>query len=164
MRALIVLAVACLIVKAIFSPSIKRLERRRAMEIAKIKKAQAEQHRREIELMREQMRQRREQERLAKEQEKQAAQLAKHEEQIANLTFRMERAEQDMEYLNERMRNLMAKRDNYMAQQVACTPLSKDWDKWQTKIISLDNQIHSAESRLAKAQFTHEQAKAKLSA
>ncbi len=55
-------------------------------------------------------------------------------------------------------------RDNLMAQQCACTPTSKDWDKLQRKILTLDNQIHSAESRLGKAQFNMAQAKAKMMA
>ena len=142
-----------------------KLEQARQREAWKAAQAaERERVRQMVALEREQARQAKEQERIAKEQARQAAQLAKHEEQIAKLTFRMERAEQDIEYLDERMRNLMAKRDNYMVQQAACTPMSKDWDKWQTKIISLDNQIHSAESRMANARFTREQAKAKLSA
>lgn len=142
----------------------KESERKMREEIERQKAETQALLRRQHEVEREQARQRAEQERLAKEQERQAAQLAKHEEQIAKLTFRMERAEQDIEFLDERLRNLTAKRDNYMAQQSACAPNSADWDKWQTKIISLDSQINSAESRLAKAKFTHEQAKAKLSA
>ena len=150
---------------------VRRAQERQRAEQARMREewkaaqaAERERVRQMVALEREQVRQAKEQERLAKEQEKQAAAIAKHEEQIAKLTFRMERAEQDIEYLDGRMRNLMAKRDNYMAQQAACTPMSKDWDKWQTKIISLDNQIHSAESRIANARFTREQAKAKLSA
>ena len=142
----------------------KEAERKMREEIARQKAETQALLRKQREMEREQARIAKEQERQRKEQKRQAAQLAKHEEQIAKLTFRMERAEQDIEFLDERLRNLTAKRDNYMAQQSACAPNSAEWDKWQTKIISLDSQINSAESRLAKAKFTHEQAKAKLSA
>ena len=183
----LIIIIGCIwgICKLISAASAASRERARQAEIERVRRAQERQRaeqarmreewkaaqaaerervRQMVALEREQARQAKEQERLAKEQEKQAAAIAKHEEQIAKLTFRMERAEQDIEYLDERMRNLMAKRDNYMAQQATCTPMSKDWDKWQTKIISLDNQIHSAESRMANAKFNREQAKAKLSA
>lgn len=153
-----------LLIISLFCSTSKDREKRRKAEMSRITREQIEQRRLLVEQTRREAKMRQEQERIAKEQERQAVILAKHEEQIAKLTFRMERAEHDIDALTERLQNLCAKRDNYMAQQAACTPMSKDWDKWQTKIISLDNQIHSAEARLAKAEFIREQAQQKLSA
>lgn len=175
MGGLIILA---LIIYAICAPSAKKKEKRRKAEAARIRAAvkwqkeqsqallrkQREMEREQAKQRAEQERQRKEQERLAKEQERQAAQIAKHEGEIAKLKFRMEQAEANIEFYDERLRNLLAKRDNYMAQQTACTTMSKDWDKWQTKIITLDNQIHTAESKLNGAKFAKEQAQNKLSA
>lgn len=131
------------------------------------KQAQAERKallRKQRELEREQLRQKQEQARLAKEQERQAAQLAKHEEEIAKLRFRVEQAEANIDFYDERLRNLMARRDNYMAHQAACGSMSAEWDKWQSKIIVLDNQIHTTETKLNGAKFSKEQAENKLSA
>lgn len=168
---IIVLIIGVYIIWYTFTPSKKERERK-AKEEAKRAEAerkallrkQQELEREQLRQKQEQTRQRKEQERLAKEQERQAAQLAKHEEEIAKLKFRMEQAEANIEYYDERLRNLLAKRDNYMAQQTACAPMGKDWDKWQTKIITLDNQIHTAESKLNGAKFAKEQAQSKLSA
>lgn len=90
-------------------------------------------------------------EKLAKEQEKQAAQLAKHEKRIADLEFRMEQAEGDIEFLNERIANLDAQRDYLLLQQSATVAGGKEHTKYQSKIISIENQIHTAENKLNKA-------------
>lgn len=90
-------------------------------------------------------------EKLAKEQEKQAAQLAKHEKRIADLEFRMEQAEGDIEFLNERIANLDAQRDYLILQQSATVPGGKEHTKYQSKIVSIENQIHTAENKLNKA-------------
>ena len=90
-------------------------------------------------------------EKLAKEQEKQAAQLAKHEKRIADLEFRMEQAEGDIEFLNERIANLDAQRDYLLLLQSATVVGGKEHTKYQSKIISIENQIHTAENKLNKA-------------
>ena len=161
---IIILGIITYVLCYTFMPTKKERERK-----ARDEARRAEMERKALlwkqqELEREQLRQKQEQARLAREQERQAEQLAKHEEEIAKLKFRVEQAEANIDFYDERLRNLMARRDNYMAQQCACTPMSKDWDKWQTKIITLDNQIHTAESKLNNAKFAKEQAENKLSA
>jgi chromosome segregation ATPase len=94
----------------------------------------------------------REQMRLAKEQEKQAAQLAKHEKRLADLEYRVSQAESDIEFLNDRIAQLDAQRDYLLLQQSGTIPGGKEHTKYQTKIISIDNQIHTAENKLNKAQ------------
>ena len=106
----------------------------------------------------------REQMRLAKEQEKQAAQLAKHEKRIADLEFRMSQAESDIEFLNDRIAQLDAQRDYLLLQQSGTIPGGKEHTKYQTKIISIDNQIHTAENKLVKAKHTKAMAARELSA
>ena len=105
-----------------------------------------------------------EQMRLAEEQEKQAAQLAKHEEQIAKLQYSVAKCQFDIDFLNERIANLDAMRDNLMRKQSACALGSDEWDKYQKKVLVLDNQIHAAEAKLGKSQFDMTLAKSKLSA
>ena len=107
-----------------------------------------------IALEREQMRQAREQEKLAKEQEKQAAQLAKHEKRLADLEYRVSQAESDIEFLNDRIAQLDAQRDYLLLQQSGTVPGGKEHTKYQTKIISIENQIHTAENKLSKARHT----------
>jgi chromosome segregation ATPase len=106
----------------------------------------------------------REQMRLAKEQEKQGEQLAKHEKRIADLEFRMSQAESDIEFLNDRIAQLDAQRDYLLLQQSGTIPGGKEHTKYQTKIISIDNQIHTAESKLTKARHIKAMAERELSA
>jgi len=143
---------------------LKRIEQERIRE-AKI--AQISEHQRElkrqheqlvhdqIELAkqqaREEMERKREDERLREEQEKQAEQLAKHEKRITDLEFRMSQAESDIEFLNDRIAQLDAQRDLLMLQQSGTVPGGKEHTKYQTKIISIENQIHTAENKLNKA-------------
>ena len=95
----------------------------------------------------------REQERLAKEQERQAAQLEKHEEQLAKLEHRLAVAEGDIAHWQEQIGNLYALLDIEQAEQAGAVPGSKSDIQHQKKIITLSNQIHAAENRLAKAKF-----------
>ena len=95
----------------------------------------------------------REQERLAKEQERQAAQLEKHEEQLAKLEHRLAVAEGDIAHWQEQICNLYALLDIEQAEQAGAVPGSKSDIQHQKKIITLSNQIHAAENRLAKAKF-----------
>lgn len=121
-----------------------------------------------------------EREAMKKEQARQAAQLAKHDEMIANLTFRIQNAEHDILHIQKQMDEYMPllwrlddemqelDRQISIAQQMgkvdAVNRYQKEKDKVQRKIISLENNIHAAEKKLAKAQFIKAQATAKLSA
>ena len=122
----------------------------------------------QIELAKQQVREsierRLEEERLRKEQEKQAEQLKQHEKRIADLEFRMSQAESDIEFLSHRIAQLDAQRDLLMLQQSGTVPGGKEHTKYQTKIISIDNQIHTAESKLTKARHIKTMAQRELSA
>lgn len=111
---------------------------------------------------------------------KRDAEIKKHDEMIATMTFRIQQAEHDIlhvtqqmdEYmpllwrLDERMQEL--DRQISIAQQMgkvdAVNDYLKEKDKVQRKIISLENNIHVAENKLAKAQFIKAQAEKKISA
>ncbi len=171
MAGVIIIAGLFIIGKLLSSLSADAKEKRRQEEVERIKRRQAEQRvaikRMEADAKawaREQRMMAVEQARQAREQERQAQQLAKHEEAIAKLGYCMSKAQSDIDYLHDRLENLYAMQDNYKAKQTACTPMSKEWEKYQSKIMTLDNQIHSAESRMGKAQFDMEQAKSKMSA
>lgn len=136
--------------------------------VALIEQYQAKQRReiarRQAEVDREFARQRKEQERQAREQEKQAAQLERHERRLDDLRQRMKQAETDIDFLTERIGNLDAQRDSVLLRQSTLVPGSKEFEKCQSKIISLDSQIHAAETRLNKAQHTRRTARAELTA
>ena len=103
-----------------------------------------------------------ERERLKREQERQAAVLAKHEEMIARNTQILKQAVADIDFQNERLAELDAQLDYIMLQQAGTVPGSKEHTRYQNKIVSLHNQIHTAESKLSRAQFNREQARRKL--
>ncbi|MBO5967291.1 MAG: hypothetical protein J6S14_02200 [Clostridia bacterium] len=115
-------------------------------------------------LAREQIRQAKEQKRLAEEQRKQAALLAKHDEQIAKLEYRMDQAEADIAHWKEAVGKLYALLDLAEAEQAASVPGSKTDVACQKRIITLTNQIHTAESKLRKAAYERNTAQSKLGA
>lgn len=146
-------------------------EQRKARKIERLREEQTRlrnEHnamiRRQLAMEREQERARKEEEKLVKEQAKQAAQLAKHEKRISDLEYKMEQAERDMDFLRDRIAQLDAQRDNYLLLQAGTVPGGKEHTKYQNKIVLIDNQIHTAENKLAKAQHTHKQAARELSA
>lgn len=99
---------------------------------------------------------------LQAEQEKQARQLARHEKRLTDLEYRMKQAEADIGFLNDRIANLDAQRDLLLLQQSATVPGSKEHTKYQSKIITIDNQIHAAEVKMAKAKYTQSTAKKEM--
>lgn len=119
-----------------------------------------------IALEREQMRQRREQEKLAQEQARQAEQLAKHEKRIADLEFKAEQASADIEHLRVVLDDLNESFELacQMADKAHAAGDDKREEQAKSKILTLRNKIHSAESRLAKAQHTREMAQRELAA
>ena len=136
----------------------RKLEQKQmAQELAQQKRDAELYVRKQIALEREQMK-------LAKEQAKQAEQIAKHDKRIADLEFRMGQAESDIQFQNDRIAQLDAQRDYLLLQQSGTVPGGKEHTKFQNKIMVLDNQIHAAEARLAKAQHTHDMAERELSA
>lgn len=140
----------------------KELERIETLKrLAQIEKYQEQQRReiarRQAEVDRELTRQRQEQERQAKEQQRQAEQLDRHEQTIKQAT-------EDINFLLGRIANLDAQRDSVLLRQSTLVPGSKEFEKCQAKIISLDSQIHAAETKLNKAKHTLQIAQKELSA
>ena len=127
----------------------KEMERIETLKrLAQIEKYQ-EQHRREIarrqaEVDRELARQRKEQERQAKEQQRQAKEQQRQAEQLKQATS-------DIDFLIGLIGNIDAQRDSVLLRQSTLVPGSKEFEKCQAKIISLDRQIHAAETKLNKA-------------
>lgn len=106
----------------------------------------------------------REQQRIAREQARQAEQLAKHEQRISDLEFRMNQAEADIEHWKSQIGNLYALLDIEQSNRSKADPGSKADAACQKRIITLTNQIHTAETRLAKAQHTRATAEQQLNA
>ena len=120
--------------------------------------------RRQVEMDREMLRIVTEQKRQAREQKRQAEIIRKHEQRISDLEYRMRQAESDIAHWKETVGNLYALRDVAQNELDQAIIGGKNQTKYQKQIITLDNQIHSAESRLAKAQYAKAKAERELQA
>ena len=98
---------------------------------------------------------RKEQERQAKEQERQAAEMEK-------MRHVLQQATADIDFLQERSAELYAQLDYQLLLQAGTVPGSKQFEKYQSKIVTLHNQIHTAESKLSRAQYQRDTAQRKL--
>lgn len=142
--------------QAAFRAAQLREEFRRAQEQQK-----AEQKRRE-QMEREQIRLAKEQERMEREQQRQAAQIAKHEERIMSLETTRGKALLTIKSQNERLSDLYAQLDYVLLLQAGTVPGGKEHAKYQNKVVSLNNQIRTAEERRFKAEKAKEMAERKL--
>ena len=164
MRLIIILAIFYLVAKAAQTARARLERQHREAEAARMRaeirrqQIQAQQtKRRQDYLERQQVQLRQEQTRQRREQERQAAQLSE-------LDFRITQAEADIAAGQERIASLYALMDLAAAQQAQATPGSAEDERAQRKIISLQNQIHAAERRIAKAQHVKETAQRKRAA
>ena len=106
----------------------------------------------------------REQMRIAKEQEKQAAQLAKHEKRLADLEERIAVAEGEIEFQSQQIERLRAHIEHAETERDACVFGSTRYYQWDKKCMTLEKQIHTAESKMAKAQYIKASAARELAA
>ena len=134
---------------------IKREQERIREEQARIKEEQKRQKEwakaetaRRIAIEREQIAQR-------KEQERQAAEMEKMRHVLAQATA-------DIDFLQDRTADLYAQLDYQLLLQAGTVPGSKQFEKYQSKIVTLKNQIHTAENKLNKAQWNRNTAQRKL--
>ena len=97
------------------------------------------------------------QERIAKEQTKQT-------ELIRKLQFQLEQAMSEIEAGNNRLSQLFALLDIANANQAAAMPGSREDVRYQKQILTLENQIHTVEKRIAKAKFTMSDAQCRMPA
>lgn len=142
----------------------QRAEKKRSAELARLsaewkaQKAQAElETKRLIAIEREQIRQ-------AKEQERQAAQLEKHEKRLADLEERMAIAEGEIEFQSQQIERLRAHIEHAETERDACVYGSTRYYQWDKKCLALEKQIHTAESKMAKAQYIKASAAKELAA
>ena len=98
---------------------------------------------------------RKEQERQAKEQERQAAEMEKMRHVLAQATA-------DIDFLQDRTADLYAQLDYQLLLQAGTVPGSKQFEKYQSKIVTLKNQIHTAENKMLKAEWNRDTAQRKL--
>lgn len=103
-----------------------------------------------------------ERERLGKEQERQAKEQARLAEEQERMKHVLAQATADIDFLQERSAELYAQLDNVLLLQAGTIPGSKEHTKYQNKIVTLHNQIHTAESKLSRAQYQRETAQRKL--
>ncbi len=86
----------------------------------------------------------------------------KTDERLRKVEFALAQAVSDIEFLRDRLAQLYAQRDYYMLQQSGTVPGGKEHTKWQNKIMVIDNQIHTTENKLSKAEFNKAEAERKL--
>lgn len=101
--------------------------------------------------------QRKRQERIVKEQTKQA-------ELISRLQFQLEQAMSEIEAGSNRLSQLFALLDIAQANQATAMPGSREDVRFTKQILTLENQIHTAEKRIAKAQFTKAEVEQRMTA
>ena len=89
--------------------------------------------------------------RIERKQEEHEERLDNHDESIRKVLDKMEQLEADIDHLDERLSNLYAKRDWILLQQEGTTTGGAEWLKYQDKILTVDNQIHAAETKRRKA-------------
>lgn len=164
----IIAIIGVIILASWLDKAMNRQKAKQAALAAQMEKEREAQRKINERLAREQERQKKAQaaawERQRKEDARRDAQLAKHEEQIRKMQFAMEQAETDIERLSETLNDLYALLDYEKMEQAAVLPGSKEFVKHQNKIISLTSRINSTESRIAKAQFTRDEARRKIDA
>ena len=105
-----------------------------------------------------------ERERLRKEQERQAKEQARLAEEQERMKHVLAQATADIDFLQDRTADLYAQLDYQLLLQAGTVPGSKQFEKYQSKIVTLKNQIHAAENKLSRAQYQQAQAQQKLSA
>lgn len=158
------------VIKAAKALHAKRLERKRIEERNRRREIvdrairELEESRVVARIQREQERQAKEAESIRKEQERQAAQLEKHEKRLADLEFKAAQASADIEHLNIVLDDL---RESFelacqMADKAHYAGDIKREEQAKNKVITLRNKIHSAESKIAKAQHTREMAQREM--
>lgn len=138
-------------------------ERIRAEQAWMREEAKREEARRKA-LEKEQERQAKEQARLAKEQERQAAQAAKHEEMLLKLDQKLAVAEREIEFNREQRERLWKLLEIEELERDSSISGSTAWQKHQRKVIALENQIHTVQKRIDKAQLDKVFCEKKMSA
>ena len=162
----IIAIIGVIILASWLDKAVKRQKARQealAKQMAKEREAQRKINER---LSKEQQRQEKAQaaawERQRKEDARRDAQLAKHEEEIRKMQFQLEQANADIEHWDSAFYELCGMLDYLKMEQSGTTPGGKEWSKYQNKIISLENRIHTTEARLAKAKHAKAEAERKL--
>ena len=133
-------------------------EQQEQKKLLRLQKAEA------VALARKQVELERDQIKLRKEQERQAAQLAKHEEQIMKLEQRMASAEVELEFNRDKRDKLFELLELEELERDSCTKGSSFWQKHQKKVMALENQLHTVQKRIDKAQWDKAMCESKLSA
>lgn len=91
-------------------------------------------------------------EKFEREQARQAEAIRKHEERIFKLEQRMASAESELAFNREQRDRLFKLLDIEERERDGAIPESATWQKHQRKVISLENQIHTVQKRIDKAQ------------
>lgn len=91
-------------------------------------------------------------EKFEREQARQAEAIRKHEERLFKLEQRMASAESELAFNREQRDRLFKLLDIEERERDGAIPESATWQKHQRKVIILENQIHTVQKRIDKAQ------------
>ncbi len=108
--------------------------------------------------------QRKRQARLAKAQEQIRKEQTKQGENIRKMEYKLSAALSDIQHQQTRITQLYALLDVAMHNQAGTYPGTAQDVRYQKEIIAIENQIASAEKKLAKAQFDAAEAREKIAA
>lgn len=100
--------------------------------------------------------------RIEKEQAQQAERMDKLEAEQRKARFEIEQNSADIAFLQERTSELYAQIDYYTLLQAGTVPGSKEHSKYQSKIVTLHNQVHTAENKLRRAEWCKAEAERKM--
>lgn len=163
MVGLVIIVTAAILFIALKESAREKEERRRA-EMACVKRTQ-ESHAKALRAYEQQQRAViAEQVRQAKEQERQAKELARHEEQLLRLDQRMAVAEREIAFNREQRDRLFELLELEELERDSAIKGSATWQKHQKKVIALENQIHTHQKRIDKAQLDMSFCEKKMSA
>ena len=90
--------------------------------------------------------------------------MEKEEAELRKLNQTVSKFDQSIGFLLERRNEQYALLDYYELQQAGCTATGREWVKWQSKIMTLKNQIAATEAKLSDAQFKKSEAERKIGA
>lgn len=106
----------------------------------------------------------REQARQAAEQQRQAELLRKHEQRISQLEFKVSQAQDDIDNLTYRIEQAQEYSIYLERERDACVIGSKEYFKWQNKVMAQDDKIYRMTKQMNKAQFERDNAQRQIDA
>ncbi len=104
----------------------------------------------------------REMQRQAAEQQRQAELLRKHEQRISQLEFTVSQAQDDIDNIAYRIEQAQEYSIYLERERDACVIGSKEYFKWQNKVMAQDDKIYRMTKQMNKAQYERDNAQRQI--